>query len=182
MESERFTVIFDEDGDPPRNELLDRDTGDVVGMDGGEWEDQTFLRDWAWVPGLLNKLDAVLKASQAELDVTLDELQKARDEIRTLNRRTDKMADSLDDLLETNRQLAATLALRIKGVDAPLEAPAYLCRADRCTNTATHGPPNTEAVACWQHAGDWPEVTPAIRSEYRCNGCAAGCWMCDPIP
>jgi len=39
-----------------------------------------------------------------------------------------------------------------KGVD-----PMTKCHADNCTNTATHGPAAT-AVACWQHAGDWPEV------------------------
>lgn len=31
------------------------------------------------------------------------------------------------------------------------------CHGDGCTSSATHGP-NGEAIACWGHAGDWPEV------------------------
>jgi hypothetical protein len=31
------------------------------------------------------------------------------------------------------------------------------CRADGCTNTATHGP-EREAIVCWGHAGDWPRA------------------------
>ncbi len=37
-------------------ELVDTSTGDVVGSDGGEPEDNTFYRDWSWVPTLLNKV------------------------------------------------------------------------------------------------------------------------------
>ena len=37
-------------------ELVDTKTGEVVGTDGGEPEDNTFYRDWAWVPTLLNKV------------------------------------------------------------------------------------------------------------------------------
>ena len=37
-------------------ELVDTKTGDVVGSDGGEPEDNTFYRDWSWVPDLLNKV------------------------------------------------------------------------------------------------------------------------------
>jgi hypothetical protein len=37
-------------------ELVDTKTGEVVGSDGGEPEDNTFYRDWSWVPELLNKV------------------------------------------------------------------------------------------------------------------------------
>ena len=37
-------------------ELVDTKTGEVVGSDGGEPEDNTFYRDWSWVPTLLNKV------------------------------------------------------------------------------------------------------------------------------
>lgn len=36
--------------------LLDTKTNRVVGCDGGEPEDQLLVRDWAWVPYLLNKV------------------------------------------------------------------------------------------------------------------------------
>ena len=42
------------------------------------------------------------------------------------------------------------------------ERPA--CCGDRCTATATHGP-GAFPVACWQHAGDWPEIPAPPPSE-----------------
>lgn len=38
------------------------------------------------------------------------------------------------------------------------------CHADRCTSTARYGPWG-EPVACWIHAGDWPEILPPPRPE-----------------
>lgn len=37
--------------------------------------------------------------------------------------------------------------------------PRKVCQAGGCAQTAKHGP-DGEAVACWSHAGDWPEVAP----------------------
>lgn len=31
------------------------------------------------------------------------------------------------------------------------------CHVERCTSSARYGPDGI-AVACWSHAGDWPEV------------------------
>lgn len=42
------------------------------------------------------------------------------------------------------------------------ERPA--CCGDHCTATATHGP-GAFPVACWQHAGDWPEIPAPPPSE-----------------
>lgn len=39
-----------------RTELVDTKTGEVVGWDGGEPEDNSFGRDWSWVCPLLNKV------------------------------------------------------------------------------------------------------------------------------
>ena len=40
-------------------------------------------------------------------------------------------------------------------------ADAPWCRHNGCQNAARHAPPNSkDPVACWQHAGDWPEVAP----------------------
>lgn len=38
------------------NALVDTKTGEVLGTDGGEPEDQTLTRDWAWVAAALNRL------------------------------------------------------------------------------------------------------------------------------
>ena len=38
------------------------------------------------------------------------------------------------------------------------------CCGDHCTATATHGP-GAFPVACWQHAGDWPEIPAPPPSE-----------------
>ena len=36
--------------------LIDTKTGEVIGYDGGEPEDQLLVRDWSWVPDILNKI------------------------------------------------------------------------------------------------------------------------------
>ena len=54
------------------------------------------------------------------------------------------------------------------------------CCGDHCTATATHGP-GAFPVACWQHAGDWPEIPapppseapPSCPTGYTCEGCGA---------
>lgn len=54
--ADRFILRRYEDSDGGHMELVDTTTGEVVGYDGGEPEDNTFRRDWAWVPKLLNKV------------------------------------------------------------------------------------------------------------------------------
>ena len=45
-------------------ELVDTKTGEVVGSDGGEPEDNSFGRDWSWVCPLLNKVAEEVKQCQ----------------------------------------------------------------------------------------------------------------------
>lgn len=37
--------------------VVDRSTGEVVGYDGGEPEDQILVRNWSWVVDALNKVN-----------------------------------------------------------------------------------------------------------------------------
>lgn len=37
--------------------LIDTRTGNVLGWDGGEPEDQLLVRDWKWVPNLLDEVE-----------------------------------------------------------------------------------------------------------------------------
>lgn len=52
----RFVLTYESGTWSPRTVLTDTLTNEIVGIDGGEPEDQSFYRDWAWVPVLLNKL------------------------------------------------------------------------------------------------------------------------------
>lgn len=52
----RFVLKYESGTWSPRTVLTDTLTNEIVGIDGGEPEDQSFYRDWAWVPVLLNKL------------------------------------------------------------------------------------------------------------------------------
>lgn len=52
----RFILQSESNGWSSRTVLIDTETGEQVGQDGGEPEDQTFRRDWSWVPQLLNQL------------------------------------------------------------------------------------------------------------------------------
>lgn len=45
--------------------LKDRQTGEIIGYDGGEPEDQLLVRDWQWVAVALNKLADENKALRA---------------------------------------------------------------------------------------------------------------------
>lgn len=55
MKSPRFIVQSINDPWGMRAVLIDTQTNEEVGYDSGEPEDNTFGRDWAWVPVLLNK-------------------------------------------------------------------------------------------------------------------------------
>lgn len=57
----------------------------------------------------------------------------------------------------------------LDGYQPPPDPSRRGCHADGCTSTARHGPDGV-AVACWSHAGDWPEV-PAKALE-KCGPCA----------
>jgi len=54
MDSKRF--ILKDDEEFGRRYLLDTLTDEVLGYDYGEPEDNSFYRDWEWVPSLLNEL------------------------------------------------------------------------------------------------------------------------------
>jgi hypothetical protein len=61
MSNSRFIVRDSPDGGYGcASELVDTSTEPptVIGTDGGEPEDSSFRRDWGWVPGWLNRLDA----------------------------------------------------------------------------------------------------------------------------
>ena len=66
--STRFQVIQYDDEYGWHFVLIDTETGEEVGTDGGEPEDQLLVRDWKWVPELLNKLDDELKAAEKLLN------------------------------------------------------------------------------------------------------------------
>ena len=46
--------------------VVDRETGEEVGRDGGEPEDQLLVRDWRWVPEALNKAAAAERLAISE--------------------------------------------------------------------------------------------------------------------
>lgn len=58
-----FGVRFVHEGDEEQEYgnfcylLIDTRTGGVLGWDGGEPEDQLLVRDWKWVPYLLDKVE-----------------------------------------------------------------------------------------------------------------------------
>lgn len=82
MTSQRFCVEFRDEDDngwsSPRFVLIDTKTGEEVGSDGGQPEDQLLVRDWAWVPELLNKMNKMdaeniaLQARVAELEAEME--------------------------------------------------------------------------------------------------------------
>lgn len=47
-----------------------------IARDGGEPEDNSFFRDWNWVPGLLNKERSRWIELQSELSKYLDNLER----------------------------------------------------------------------------------------------------------
>jgi hypothetical protein len=73
--SERFIVVDNSDARVPEDyrdgwHLIDTVTGEWIGCDGGEPEDQSLVRDWDWVATKLNQYNkeyhAVLSEVMAE--------------------------------------------------------------------------------------------------------------------
>ena len=64
----RFIIVerYADNGELSHRALIDTTDGREVGTDGGEPEDASFWRDWAWVPDELNKHDAALRRAKAE--------------------------------------------------------------------------------------------------------------------
>ena len=75
-ESLRFYVDRQEEG-AGGYVLMDRETGQWVGWDGGEPEDQVLVRDWAWVPVLLNELEAERRSLVTVLEKVRARLEEA---------------------------------------------------------------------------------------------------------
>lgn len=48
--------------------VRDRTTGEIVGEDGGEPEDQLLVRDWQWVASALNAVEEERRALAAEVE------------------------------------------------------------------------------------------------------------------
>lgn len=85
---ERFVLREVEGSYGTREELIDTVTGRVVGADGGEAEDNSFLRDWHWVPTEMNKLAAEIESLRAERDALRGECSEYAQQIRDINNRS----------------------------------------------------------------------------------------------
>lgn len=62
----RFIIVerYADNGELSHCALVDSLDGRELGTDGGEPEDQSFWRDWSWVPDELNKLDALREENE----------------------------------------------------------------------------------------------------------------------
>ena len=91
--TKRFIVEYREASEEDRAAwvLIDTATNTEVGRDGGEPEDQLLVRDWKWVPEVLNKLA-----------VELEQTRKER------NHSENSVSEYIDDLIFANRLLAET--------------------------------------------------------------------------
>lgn len=89
----RFVIEGAEDAAGSYNVIRDTASGEIVGEDGGQPEDQTLTRDWRWVVDALNETNddwhavvAVRDATIAGLKARVDELEEtlriARQEVR----------------------------------------------------------------------------------------------------
>lgn len=58
--------------------LIDTQTGEEVGRDGGEPEDQSLVRDWAWVPERLNAAESELERRRGQVRALTEALKKAK--------------------------------------------------------------------------------------------------------
>lgn len=70
---ERYIIVerYADNGELSHRALVDSADGRELGTDGGEPEDQSFWRDWAWVPDELNRQQATIAA----LEQRIQELQ-----------------------------------------------------------------------------------------------------------
>lgn len=93
-------VLENYPGDEYRHVLVDTSTAPstIIAADGGEPEDQSFVRDWAWVPDLLNRLAAALDAVRAERLELLESIDDLRRERDALLQRVDALRAERDEL------------------------------------------------------------------------------------
>lgn len=84
--TERFVLVDkDDEGDDEGGwgtNLVDTTTGKIVGSDGGEPEDQSFVRDWSWVPGALNAVEAERLNAAAYAQLLLQENKRLTELVR----------------------------------------------------------------------------------------------------
>jgi hypothetical protein len=78
MPGERYVLKDIGDDYTERYALIDTQSGEEVALDGGEPEDQSFQRDWSWVPPLLNRLDAERAAAEQRADLAEREVERLR--------------------------------------------------------------------------------------------------------
>ena len=69
-EANRFFIAerYADNGELSHRALVDAADGRELGTDGGEPEDQSFWRDWAWVPDEMNKLGNEIVTLRDERD------------------------------------------------------------------------------------------------------------------
>ena len=78
---ERFIVIPIDDPRVPEDErgydfgcfLFDTETNRIIANDLGEPEDQTFYRNWKWVPDVMNKLAEEIEVLKVKLDEAIED-------------------------------------------------------------------------------------------------------------
>lgn len=87
-----------------RQVVIDTETGEILGGDGGEPEDQTLYRDWKWVVPALNAVDAELRGFVAELK-SLNSPNTA-DRLMTLRVELAALADKIDNMTFEERENA----------------------------------------------------------------------------
>jgi hypothetical protein len=82
--------------------IVDRATGAEVGRDGGEPEDQSLVRDWAWVADALNQVETVARAEVEELQKERRDVELLRKEMREIYDRYpgDIPREALDYLID----------------------------------------------------------------------------------
>lgn len=93
--------------------LKDTKTGETIGWDGGEPEDQLLLRDWSWVATAMNRLAEEidsLEIERARLASCLEKVNANMEETeRDLYLKLDEVEDERDTLKAQNIELRAAL-------------------------------------------------------------------------
>lgn len=104
-------------------EFKDGGTTELVGTDGGEPEDQTFGRDWKWVPDRLNAEVAARKAAEEKCADLWNRAADLQDELAALTERAEKAESAIVALTTPdNAQLWQEKDKRIAEQDAELAA------------------------------------------------------------
>ena len=77
-EANRFFIAerYADNGELSHRALVDAADGRELGTDGGEPEDQSFWRDWAWVPDEMNKLGNEIVTLRDERDRLREALEQ----------------------------------------------------------------------------------------------------------